>query len=38
MGRSQESGDRRNGNERGGRSKNCQSDFSAILWPKILTF
>ncbi|RQH18251.1 hypothetical protein [Okeania hirsuta] len=29
---------RRNGNERGGRSKNCQNDFSAQLLPKILAF
>ncbi|NEP86994.1 MAG: hypothetical protein F6K18_09185 [Okeania sp. SIO2C2] len=29
--RRQETGDRRNGNERGGRSKNCKNDFSAQL-------
>ncbi|NEP88760.1 MAG: hypothetical protein F6K18_19015 [Okeania sp. SIO2C2] len=28
----------RNGNERGGRSKNFKNDFYAQLWPKILTF
>ncbi|NES75870.1 MULTISPECIES: hypothetical protein [Okeania] len=26
--------DRRNGDERGGSSKNCKSDFSAIIIPK----
>ncbi|WP_282433649.1 hypothetical protein [Okeania hirsuta] len=36
--RRQETGDRRNGNERGGRSKNFKNDFYAQLWPKILTF
>ncbi|NEN89919.1 MAG: hypothetical protein F6K48_13785 [Okeania sp. SIO3H1] len=34
----QETGDRRNGYERGGRSKNCKNDFSTQLLPKILTF
>ncbi|WP_275670462.1 MULTISPECIES: hypothetical protein [Okeania] len=32
--RRQETGDRRNGNYRGGSRKNCQSDFSAIIIPK----
>ncbi|NES75944.1 MULTISPECIES: hypothetical protein [Okeania] len=37
--RRQETGDRkqetgRTGNERGGRSKNCKSDFSTIVSPK----
>ncbi|WP_287523911.1 hypothetical protein [Okeania sp. SIO2C2] len=29
--RRQETGDRRNGNKRGSRSKNCKNDFSAQL-------
>ncbi|NEP86052.1 MULTISPECIES: hypothetical protein [Okeania] len=36
--RRQETGDRRNGNELGGRSKNCKNNFSAQLWPKIRSF
>ncbi|NEO56081.1 MAG: hypothetical protein F6K54_25205 [Okeania sp. SIO3B5] len=35
-GRIQDTGDRRNGNYRGGSRKNCKSDFSAIISPKIL--
>ncbi|NEP88060.1 MAG: hypothetical protein F6K18_15175 [Okeania sp. SIO2C2] len=35
--RRQETGDRRNGEFRVGRSKNCQNDFSAQLLPKILS-
>ncbi|NES76818.1 MULTISPECIES: hypothetical protein [Okeania] len=32
--RRQGTGDRRNGNCRGGSRKNCKSDFSAIIAPK----
>ncbi|NET29853.1 hypothetical protein [Okeania sp. SIO1I7] len=34
----QETGDRRNGNYRGGSRKNCMSDFSVIIIPKYWLF
>ncbi|WP_287243773.1 MULTISPECIES: hypothetical protein [unclassified Okeania] len=36
--RRQETGDRRNGNERGSRSKNCPNIVLPNYAPKILTF